>query len=112
VVKALPYKTGGRGFDFSIYLILPAALGPGIYSACNRNEYQKQKNNVSGNRARPVRRDDWPPRPVTGIAFTSYLALQDRLTIQAQKQLINLQTTRVKSFSTLRKRVSNKSRTY
>jgi hypothetical protein len=56
---------------FSIYLILPAALGPGVYSASNikiiflgsrarpvlgpavysasnRNEYQKQKNNISG----------------------------------------------------------------
>jgi hypothetical protein len=32
---------------FSIYLSLPAALGPGVYSASNRNEYQKQKN-VSG----------------------------------------------------------------
>jgi hypothetical protein len=26
-------------------IILPAALGPGIYSASNRNEFQKQKNN-------------------------------------------------------------------
>jgi hypothetical protein len=33
---------------FSIYLILPAALGPGVLSASNRNEYKKQKNNVSG----------------------------------------------------------------
>jgi hypothetical protein len=34
---------------FQIYLILPAALGPGVYSAFNRNEYQKHKNNnVSG----------------------------------------------------------------
>jgi hypothetical protein len=33
---------------FSIYLILPAALRPGVSSASNRNEYQKQKNNVSG----------------------------------------------------------------
>jgi hypothetical protein len=34
---------------FYIYLILLAALGPGVYSASNRNEYQKQKNNnVSG----------------------------------------------------------------
>jgi hypothetical protein len=33
---------------FSIYLILPAALGHGVYSASNKNEYQKQKNNVSG----------------------------------------------------------------
>jgi hypothetical protein len=32
---------------FSKYLILQAALGPGAYSASNRNEYQKQKNNVS-----------------------------------------------------------------
>jgi hypothetical protein len=33
---------------FSIYIILPVALGPGVYSASNRNEYQKQKNNISG----------------------------------------------------------------
>jgi hypothetical protein len=32
----------------SSYLILPVALGPGVYSASNRNEYQKHKNNVSG----------------------------------------------------------------
>jgi hypothetical protein len=34
--------------DFSSHLILPAALGPGVYSASTRNEYQKQKYNVSG----------------------------------------------------------------
>jgi ABC-type dipeptide/oligopeptide/nickel transport system permease component len=28
-----------------IFIILPAAPGPGVYSACNRNEYQKHKNN-------------------------------------------------------------------
>jgi hypothetical protein len=28
---------------FSIYLILPAVLGPGVNSASNRNEYQKHK---------------------------------------------------------------------
>jgi hypothetical protein len=28
--------------------ILPAALDPRVYSASNRNEYQKHKNNVSG----------------------------------------------------------------
>jgi hypothetical protein len=33
---------------FSIYLILSATLGPGVYSASNRNKYQKQTNNVSG----------------------------------------------------------------
>jgi hypothetical protein len=55
VVKTLCYKLEGSGFEirwsellFSIYLILQAALGPGVYSASNRNEYQKQKNNVSG----------------------------------------------------------------
>jgi hypothetical protein len=55
VVKELCYKPECRGFltrlgelIFSIYLILSAALGPGVYSASNRNEYQKQKNNVSG----------------------------------------------------------------
>jgi hypothetical protein len=55
VVEELCYKSEGRGFEtrrghriLSIYLILPAALGPGIYSAPNRNEYQKQEYNVSG----------------------------------------------------------------
>jgi hypothetical protein len=55
VVKALCYKPEARGFEtrlgeriLSIYPILPATLGPGVYSAFNRNEYQKQKNNVSG----------------------------------------------------------------
>jgi hypothetical protein len=33
---------------FSMYLIFPAALGPGVHLASNRNEYQKQKNYVSG----------------------------------------------------------------
>jgi hypothetical protein len=32
-----------------MYLVLPAALGPGVHSASNRNEYQKhEENNVSG----------------------------------------------------------------
>jgi hypothetical protein len=55
VVKALCYTAEGRRFGtrcgkriFSVYLILPAALGPGVYSASDRNEYQKQKNDVSG----------------------------------------------------------------
>jgi hypothetical protein len=55
VVKVQCYKPEGRGFEtrwgdwfFSVYLILPAALGPEVYSASNRNEYQKHKNNVSG----------------------------------------------------------------
>jgi hypothetical protein len=36
---------------FQIYLILPAALEPGVHSASNRNEYHKQKNNVSGEKS-------------------------------------------------------------
>jgi hypothetical protein len=43
---------------FSIYLILPAALGPGVHSAFNRNEYQKQEIMFLGSRARSVRRVD------------------------------------------------------
>jgi hypothetical protein len=55
VAKVLCYKPEGLGFEsrlyelnFPIYLIVPAALDRGIYSASNGNEYQKQKNNVSG----------------------------------------------------------------
>jgi hypothetical protein len=33
---------------FQFTLILPAVINPDVYSASNRNEYQKQKNNVSG----------------------------------------------------------------
>jgi hypothetical protein len=37
------------GYEFlSSYLILPVAISPGVYSASNRNEYQRHKNNVSG----------------------------------------------------------------
>jgi hypothetical protein len=32
----------------SIYPILPAAIGPGVYSASNRNEYHEEKIKVSG----------------------------------------------------------------
>jgi hypothetical protein len=43
---------------FSCYVILTAAIGPGVYSGFNRNEHQKQKNNVLGGKARPMRRVD------------------------------------------------------
>jgi hypothetical protein len=36
---------------FSNFLFLPAALGPGVYSASIRNEYQKQKNYFSGEKS-------------------------------------------------------------
>jgi hypothetical protein len=32
----------------AIYLTLPAALDAGVYTDSNKNEYYKQKNNVSG----------------------------------------------------------------
>jgi hypothetical protein len=71
---------------FSIYLIIPAAVGPGVHSASNINKYKKQKNNVSveqfvGLTVLPpsvsrlfgqrgilnIRQPYRPPLPVTGI---------------------------------------------
>jgi hypothetical protein len=45
VVDALYSKPEDPGFY--TYLILPAALSTWVYSVPKRNEYQKQKNNVS-----------------------------------------------------------------
>jgi hypothetical protein len=39
---------------FAIYLMLPAALGPGVFSASNRIEYQKHKILFPMSIARPV----------------------------------------------------------
>jgi hypothetical protein len=43
--------TGSRPYEvsdfFSIYLSLPAALVPGVYSVSNRKKYQKERNYVS-----------------------------------------------------------------
>jgi hypothetical protein len=53
VVETLCHKlefAGSRSdevIEFDLYLILPAPLGPGLYSASNRNEYCRQIN-VSG----------------------------------------------------------------
>jgi hypothetical protein len=44
-------KVGGSRpaeVNFSIYVILPASLDPGVYSVSNRNEYQTEKSNVWG----------------------------------------------------------------
>jgi hypothetical protein len=67
MVKAVCYKPEGHRFEtrwgklfFSIYLILPSALDPGVYSASNRNEYQKQKTNVSGGWS-VAGEQDWQP---------------------------------------------------
>jgi hypothetical protein len=55
VFRAQCYKPESRWFEprwdeliSSIYLTLPAALGPGVHSASNINKYQKQKNNITG----------------------------------------------------------------
>jgi hypothetical protein len=94
VVKALYYKLEDHGLEtrrgqliFSIYLILPAALGPEVHSVSNRKEYQQQKQNVLGSRARPVPTSESrlstqcgilnisqpyrPQRPATGIVLIS-----------------------------------------
>jgi hypothetical protein len=53
VVKEPRCKPEGLGFEirwgesFSIYLLFHDALGPGVYLASNRHEYQKPKNNDS-----------------------------------------------------------------
>jgi hypothetical protein len=46
MANTLGYKTEGRGSETRlgenfIYLMFPVALGPGVSSASNRNEYQK-----------------------------------------------------------------------
>jgi hypothetical protein len=77
--------------SFSIYLILPAALGPLVYTSSNRNEYQKHNKIFLENRARPAQKADTliavsrlsrhcgiynisqscrPPRPVNRDSFT------------------------------------------
>jgi hypothetical protein len=104
VVKTLCYKPEGRRFEtrwcewmFSIYLILPAALGPGVYSTSKRNEYRKhwKKSCFWGlNRGRCVGLTTLPPSvrrlsrpcgvlnisqpcrppwPVTGMLYFNYL---------------------------------------
>jgi hypothetical protein len=39
---------GSRPDEANEFFHFSDALGPGAYPASNRNEYQKQKNNVSG----------------------------------------------------------------
>jgi hypothetical protein len=45
--KAAGLRPDKMNVFFSIYLILSVTLGPAVYSASNRNKYQKQKNNFS-----------------------------------------------------------------
>jgi hypothetical protein len=67
---------------FSIYLILPAALGLGVYSATNRNEYQKKKKMLLRSRARPVRRTD-KPTAITEPTVWTVWDPQHLITLQA-----------------------------
>jgi hypothetical protein len=48
-----------RSLEFWMDLILPAALGPGVDSACNRNEYQEYSWGIKGGRG--VRLTTSPP---------------------------------------------------
>jgi hypothetical protein len=45
---------------FSVYLFLPAALRPEVYSDYNINEYQEQNNSVSGEWS-AAGAQDWQP---------------------------------------------------
>jgi hypothetical protein len=53
------FETRWGKCNFSVYLILQAALGPGVYLASNRNEHQKHKIIMFlGSKERPVLGDD------------------------------------------------------
>jgi hypothetical protein len=83
-------------YESYLYINLPNPSSPGVYSASNRNEYQKQKNNVSGECGRcvmlttsspsvsqlstqcgilSISQPCRTPRPVTGIALLFPLLL-------------------------------------
>jgi hypothetical protein len=103
VVEALSYEPEGPvRWILLIYFILPGALGPGVYSAPNRNEYQKQKNNTEVEHGwcismttllppvSPLSRWCWifnisqpyrPPGPVIEISNNNYMDLVRERTI-------------------------------
>jgi hypothetical protein len=79
LVEALWYKPEGHGYDpqqgqwiFSIYQILPAALGPGVYLASNRNEYKKQKQKFLGTRAQLELKADNPTAICEPTVYTMW----------------------------------------
>jgi hypothetical protein len=92
VVKALCYKPGSipGEVNFYIFLILQTALGPKVYSASNRNEYQKVKlGGCLGLTTLPpsvsrlsrqcgilnISQPSRPQRPVTGIALLQFVLI-------------------------------------
>jgi hypothetical protein len=76
--------------NFSIYLVLPAVPGPGVHSASNRNEHQKQKKSIFRLTTLPpsisrlsiqceilkISQTYRPPRPVTYQTYVKCLALK------------------------------------
>jgi hypothetical protein len=108
--------TEGRGFEtrggewiFSKYLILPAALGPGVYSASNRNGYKKIM--FLGSREQPMRRADnlsaiymcmsrlsrslttlQALRPITGIQYILVPAIPNIPHTETDNHTSNLQS--------------------
>jgi hypothetical protein len=53
--KEIHFLKGVVRPEGSIYLVLLTALGPEVYSASNRSEYQEQKKMFLGSRARRMR---------------------------------------------------------
>jgi hypothetical protein len=117
-------KTSNRTDYLSRYLILPVALCPGVYSASNRNEYQRQKSFFWGVKHGWYRRLTtlppsvcqlsrqcgilnisqlyMPPRPITGIAFSFKRLMKQNITVKILMEQINGKfnnTSRLRRFS-------------
>jgi hypothetical protein len=47
-LKVVSLRPDEENECFSVCIVLPVALGPGVYLVSDRNEYQKQKNSIPG----------------------------------------------------------------